>query len=174
RRLHELLWYLDCAIAFTTDDAIGAALAQQFESVRRLTAGEPAAVRDIDTDVLYDEARPLLVRASAAHRGTGTGSRPDRRIRPGADLVGADLRRADLRAADLRGALLIAADLRGVDLSRCDLLGVDLRDANVGGADLTAALFLTQPQVSAAIGDAATLLPEGFDRPAHWERNPLI
>jgi hypothetical protein len=173
RRLHELLWYLDCAITFTTDEAIGAALAEQFDSVRRLTAGEPAAVREIDTDVLYDGARPLLVRASAAHRGTGTGSRSDRRIRPGADLVGVDLRRADLRAADLRGALLIASDLRGVDLSHCDLLGVDLREANIGGADLSSALFLTQPQVSAAIGDAATRLPEGFDRPAHW-RDPLI
>lgn len=174
RRLHELLWYLDCAIEFTTDDAIGTALAEQFESVRRLTMGEPKEVREIDTDALNDEARPLLVRASAAHRGAGTGPRPDRRIRPGADLVGADLRRVDLRAADLRGALLIASDLRGVDLTRCDLLGVDLRDANVSGADLSSALFLSQPQLSAAIGDAATRLPEGFDRPAHWQRDPLI
>lgn len=173
RRLHELLWYLDCALAFTTDEAIGTALAEQFDSVRQLTAGEPEAVRELDTDALYDDARPLLVRASAAHRGTDAGSRGDRRIRPGADLVGADLRRADLRAADLRGALLIASDLRGVDLTRCDLLGVDLRDANLGGADLSSALFLSQPQVSAAIGDAATRLPEGFDRPAHWRRDAL-
>ena len=173
RRLHELLWYLDCAIVFTTDDAIGADLAAQFESVRQLTAGDPRTVREIDTDALYDEARPLLVRASAAHRGTGAGTRADPRIRPGADLVGADLRRTDLTAADLRGALLIASDLRGVDLTRCDLLGVDLRDANLGGANLSSALFLTQPQVSAALGDSATRLPEGFERPAHWERNAV-
>jgi len=58
--------------------------------------------------------------------------------------------------------------LAGADLTDCDLLGVDLRDADVAGADLSRALFLTQPQVSSAIGDAATRLPAGFDRPAHW------
>lgn len=86
----------------------------------------------------------------------------------GADLLGKDLRARDLRRADLRGALLVAADLRGVDLRDADLLGADACDADLAGADLRSALFLTQPQVKAMRGDAATRLPDGLERPAHW------
>jgi len=70
--------------------------------------------------------------------------------------------------ADLRGALLIAADLRGADLDRTDLLGADLRDADLSGADLSTALFLTQPQLNSARGDASTRLPTGLRRPPAW------
>ncbi|WP_435798157.1 pentapeptide repeat-containing protein [Streptomyces decoyicus] len=49
-----------------------------------------------------------------------------------------------------------------------DLIGADLRDADLGGADLTGALFLTQAQLNAAKGDAATRLPAALSRPAHW------
>ena len=45
----------------------------------------------------------------------------------------------------------------------------DLRDADVRGCDLSTALFLTQPQVNAALGDATTTLPDGLSRPARWE-----
>jgi len=73
-----------------------------------------------------------------------------------------------LCGADLRGTYLIAADLRGCDLSGVDLLGADLRDARLEGADLSKALFLTQMQVNAAKGDAATDLPALLTRPEHW------
>jgi uncharacterized protein YjbI with pentapeptide repeats len=82
--------------------------------------------------------------------------------------MGAPLRRAQLRGASLRGAYLIGADLRGADLRRADLLGTDLRAADLRGADLTGALFLTQPQLTAAVGDAATRLSPSLTRPAHW------
>lgn len=62
----------------------------------------------------------------------------------------------------------MAADLGGADLREADLIGADLRDADVRGADLTGALFLTQAQLNAARGDAATVLPAGLSRPAHW------
>ena len=87
---------------------------------------------------------------------------------PGSDLMGADLRGTDLRGVTLRGSVAIAADLRGALLQGCDLLGVDLRDADLRGADLRGAIYLTQMQVNAARGDAATVLPEGFERPSHW------
>jgi len=48
------------------------------------------------------------------------------------------------------------------------VLGVDLRDADLAGADLGEAIYLTQMQVSSARGDAATVLPPGFERPSHW------
>ena len=74
----------------------------------------------------------------------------------------------DLRGCSFRGALLIGADLGGADLTDADLLGTDLRGTDVRGADLSTALFLTQPQVNAAVGDTATSLPDGLARPGHW------
>ena len=84
------------------------------------------------------------------------------------DRVAHDLRDTRLRGGSLRGATLIQADLRGADLTACDLLGVDLRDADLRGAWLSGSLFLTQPQINAATGDAATTLPPGIQRPRHW------
>ena len=87
-------------------------------------------------------------------------------------MFAAKLRRGRLRGADLRGSILIAADLRQADLRHADLLGADLRDARLDGADLTGCLFLTQTQVGSAQGDAATLIPPGLRRPAHWDASP--
>jgi len=75
---------------------------------------------------------------------------------------------ASLLGVDLRGADLADADLRDADLSRAELIGADLRDARLDGADLREAIYLTQPQVNAASGDARTRLPETLDRPGHW------
>lgn len=101
--------------------------------------------------------------------------------RPPGRLLGADLAGLRTRAGDLfaqvaaerggpshRGALLMAADLRGADLTDADLLGADLRDADVRGADLSGALFLTQPQLSAAHGDGDTRIPARLTRPSPW------
>jgi hypothetical protein len=38
----------------------------------------------------------------------------------------------------------------------------------VRGTDLRTCLFLTQPQVEAARGDASTGIPAVLTRPAHW------
>ena len=105
---------------------------------------------------------PLLREASRIVRGDDA---PDR---SGVDLAGADLRGKPLAHTDFRNACLIGADLRETMLSRVDLLGADLRDADVRGADLRETLFLTQPQLSSARGDAATRIPPNLDRPALW------
>ena len=86
----------------------------------------------------------------------------------GANLMGAKLKNADLRGANLRGAYLIAANLSGADLRGADLIGADFRDADVTGADLSGSLFLTQFQLNAAKGDAATKIPATLARPEHW------
>lgn len=170
RRLHDLLRYLDEAIALV-QGAAGTDTApwtDGFERVRRLSDGTPEVLADLDVDAEYDRARPLLLRASELARGGRPVGADARRVAPGTDLVGTDLRRRDLRGATLRGSLAIAADLRGARLDRCDVLGVDLRDADLRGTDLRGAVFLTQMQVNAARGDATTVLPEGFQRPGHW------
>lgn len=96
-------------------------------------------------------------------------------------LLATDLDRIRAHAADLfaavaaergatsrRGAWLMGADLRHADLADVDLLGADLRGADVRGADLSRSLFLTQPQLSAARGDATTGVPERLVRPEVW------
>lgn len=168
RRLHDLLRYLDEAITLvrrTNDETPWVAA---FERVRSRSDGTPEELATLDVDAEYDRARPLLLEASEIARARGPLGTGHRKVGPGSDLVGADLRGADLRGTTLRGSLAIAADLRRARLDRCDLLGVDLRDADLRGTDLRGAVFLTQMQVNAAQGDAATVLPEGFQRPGHW------
>ena len=48
------------------------------------------------------------------------------------------------------------------------MLGADLRGADVRGARLAGALLLTNPQLAAARGDAATTVPAHLARPPHW------
>lgn len=172
RRLHELLWYLDQAIALVeADNRDLTPWLQRFERLRELSDLPDGRLLDLDVDAEYARTRPLLVQASEIARQQ-VPSRPGRRgtagIGPQRNLMGARLAQADLRGACLRGSTLIAANLTGARLARCDLLGVDLRDADLSGADLVDAIYLTQMQVNSARGDATTLLPAGFQRPAHW------
>jgi len=158
RQLHEMRWLLREA----DRRAPGSGAEELDQKIGALTSGTPVELLTLDIDELHERTGDLLRSVSTALRGPG---RPELARQ---DLAGQDLRTADLRAADLRGCTLIAADLRGADLSATDLLGADLRDADLRGARLDAALFLTQPQVSAAIGDPSTTLDERLVRPAHW------
>ncbi|KIZ14119.1 hypothetical protein SNA_33915 [Streptomyces natalensis ATCC 27448] len=165
RQLHELLWYLAEALALPDARPVHPALRSALEETERLTRGTPDELLALDVPAHRDEANALLLRASERVRAAVPGKKKDRR---GADLFGARLKGAALRGASLRGACLIAADLRGADLRTADLIGADLRDADLAGADLTGSFFLTQAQLNAARGDAATRLPAGLTRPAHW------
>jgi uncharacterized protein YjbI with pentapeptide repeats len=176
RQLHELLWYLNEALALAAgtlrgelEPAAAGALAGELElafaATRRLTEGGPDALAALDMTAHRREANALLVRVSELVRAAAP--RRDETLR-GADLIGKDLRGTDLRGASLRGARLIGADLRGADLRLADVTGADLRGADLGAADLSTALFLSQPQLDAARGDRRTALPAALTRPAHW------
>lgn len=184
RQLHELLWYLQEALRLPAAVRLHPRLRAARQAVRAAADDTPERISALDIDALRAPAAELLREAArltreAASRtprsrrpaANAAGSRvAPTRLRPGADLVGVDLRDTDLYAAELRGALLIAADLRGTDLSFAELLGADLRAARVEAADLRDALYLTQTQVNAATGDARTRLPDGLSRPSHWQR----
>jgi hypothetical protein len=86
----------------------------------------------------------------------------------GSDLTGAGLGGTTLRGARLRGALLCDAQLEHARLDGADLDGVNLRGARLHGARLSAAAGLTQDQIDEALGDAATILPNGLRRPRGW------
>ncbi len=162
RQLHELLWYVRCALAEPAAAPLHPELRRAYEETERLAGGDPAALAALDLDAHGCAVDALLRRTSTLVRV------PAGAALAGADLIGRDRPGADLRRADLRGALLLGADLRGADLRRADLLGADLRAADLGGADLTGALFLTRPQLAAARGDGTTRLPAGLGRPPHW------
>ncbi len=165
RQLHEILWYLteaeELPRAATLWDEVRAARAR----TDGLASGSPEELVGFDVAAYRGEIGELLQRVSELVRAGVPKRGRDRR---GADLMGKDLRGARLRAASLRGAYLIGADLRGADLRTADLLGADLRAADVRGTDLGECLFLTQPQVEAAKGNAATRIPASLRRPAHW------
>jgi Pentapeptide repeats (8 copies) len=165
RQLHELLWYLAEALALPAAAPLHRELRALADRTEALAAAGPGELAAVDPGRLREEAGGLLTAVSELARAGLPRRAGDRR---GADLMGADLRGADLHGAGLRGAYLIGADLRGADLRRADLLGADLRAADLGGADLTGALFVTRPQLAAARGDTATVLPAGLERPAHW------
>lgn len=168
RQLHELLWYLTEALTLKPARSLHGEIRRMLDETERLTLGTPEALGKLNVAAHRQEVNVLLLRTSELVRagaGAGAGKKKDRR---GADLMGARLAGADLRGVNLRGAYLIAADLTGADLRLADLIGADLRDARLAGADLTGSIFLTQPQLNAAKGDAGTRLPPGLTRPAHW------
>ena len=165
RALHELLWYLGQALGMAGVDDVRADLAAARQRVEQLSGAPPRELVAVDVDTVRADVNPALSQASEVVRAAVPGPHLDRR---GADLIGADLRSLDLRGANLRGAVLIGADLGGVDLDRADVTGADLRGARVHGADLGTTLFLTHPQLEAAHGDRATVIPPGRPRPSHW------
>ncbi|MFG2309346.1 pentapeptide repeat-containing protein [Streptomyces sp. NPDC048566] len=165
RQLHELLWYITEALDLAPARPVHKKLRQALTRVDGLTRGSAESITGLDVNALRGEVNVLLLKAGELVREQVPGRKKNHR---GADLMGAKLPEADLRGASLRGALLVAADLRGADLRDADLIGADLRDADLSGADLTGALFLTQAQLNAARGDAATRLPPSLSRPVHW------
>ncbi len=157
RQLHELLWYLHEALSW---NAAGELHPHLRDAIARTEVLADATDPNVDTHRAH--AAPLLRAASRLVRGRHA---PDH---SGVDLAGADLRSEPLARSDFRNACLIGANLRGASLDRVDLLGADLRDADLRDADLRGVLFLTQPQLSAARGNTATLLPDRLLRPSHW------
>jgi uncharacterized protein YjbI with pentapeptide repeats len=164
RHLHELLWYVEAALAWPRAEGVHPELTAVRTEVERAAASSADALAHVDVNALRSTTAPLLRRASGLVRGSGARDLSDR------DLTGADLRSTDLRDADLRNASLLGADLRGVDLGRADLLGADLRNADLRGTNASGTLYLTQSQLGAARGDATTEIPTALRRPVHWTR----
>ena len=132
-----------------------------------LATGEYGAIEGAEQVIHGDLLGDVSEEVRASYFAAGD-DHLDAGLQPGADLIGSDLRFCRLCGADLKPTYLIAADLRDSDLSGADLLGADLRDARLDGADLSKALYLTQPQLNAAKGSRATLLPSGLAMPPYW------
>jgi hypothetical protein len=87
-------------------------------------------------------------------------------------LFEAHLEEAILEEAHLTGAVLDGAHLKGAILWEAHLEGAVLDGAYLEGANLSEAIGLIQEQIERAHGDRQTQLPEGLDRPAHWDKAP--
>lgn len=164
RQLHEVLWYLVEAQTLLPHGPLRTEVDRARARTEDITAADASVLASLEGTAYRQEIGVLLGRVSGRVRAAVPNAADHR----GADLIEARLRGADLRGASLRGAYLIGADLRGADLRQADLLGADLRAADVRAADLSSSIFLTQPQVEAATGDAATMIPTVLTRPAHW------
>jgi len=171
-QLHELLWYLAEVLSLPAAAPVHDDARRALARTAPLADLAPAALLALDVGAVRRDVGPLVDRASAlvrdaaratTHRAATRyrlpGAAVRRRLRPGADLVGADLRALDLTGSDLRGALLLGTDLRGARLAVVDLLGADLRGADARGTDLSDALFLTPAQAGAVRRDERTALP---------------
>jgi hypothetical protein len=145
RQVHEWLWYLTEAKSISEDPEIDRMIAE-LETVTE------------HPEAHWPRVRELLRAASGAKK-------PMKK-----DLAGRNFAGRDLRDTDLRGAMLIRANLARADLRGADLIGADLRDAELHGADLSTSLFVTQPQLESARGDAATRIPSTVRRPEHWNQ----
>ncbi|WP_433945197.1 pentapeptide repeat-containing protein [Paenibacillus sp. SN-8-1] len=173
-QIHELLWYLNEALTLEPAREIWGDLESALAETEHLTQLTPDSIIQLDVAAHRAKVNILLLRTSElvredARRKIQTPQgRKTKSFDRGADLIAAKLKGADLRGANLRGAYLIAADLRGADLRGADLIGADLRDTDLRGANLMDSIFLTQAQVNAAKGDAATKLPSLLVHPEHW------
>jgi uncharacterized protein YjbI with pentapeptide repeats len=76
-----------------------------------------------------------------------------------------DLSGAFIRRTNLSGVNLEDADLSGADCTNVDFTGANFKNANLNktilrGANLTGALNLSRRQISAAVTDKNTILPQ--------------
>lgn len=172
RQLQELRWYLRQADRGDQPGEVRRRVRGLAEQTASLANQRPEDLLQCDVaghraavDVVLGEVSRRVRREAVRSVRDPTG-RPRSTRR--ADLVGARLAGVDLRGCDFRGALLLGADLRRCDLRGADLIGADLRAADLRGADLSTALYVTEPQVTAARGDARTRLPPDVRPPVRW------
>lgn len=172
-QLHEMQWYLTEALSIQSASTLHKQISKQLDKIEELTKLDSSSIFKLDIIAHRFEVNNLLLQTSELVRNEAqkqfeNSIKHSKKIKRGADLIGANLKGFDLRGSNLRGAYLISTDLRDADLRMADLIGADLRDADLRGANLTGSIFLTQPQVNAAKGNSKTRLPKNLTRPFHW------
>ncbi len=81
-----------------------------------------------------------------------------------AHMQESDFRYAYIRSTDLRHVGLDDSDLRGAALRGSDLTGASMENCDLRGVDLSEVIGLTADQISDAITDHETILPEYLSR----------
>lgn len=166
QQLHEMLSYLDEALKREETKPIHAQLKMAFNKIDAYTYRDPEMILTLDLTAIRSEISEYLTEAGELV-GVAKVNKP--RVQKAAfEYMGAQLKNHNFQGTNLRGVFFIAADLRGAKFTCAELLGADFRDADVRGSDFTGAIFLTQAQMNAAIGDETTILPRHLQQPSHW------
>ena len=85
-----------------------------------------------------------------------------------ASLRGSDLCGANLLATNFQRAILQEANLCGANLMAANLQGANLCDVKLEGAILTGVKNLDYQQITMALGDRTTRMPDNVKAPTHW------
>ncbi|WP_414529277.1 pentapeptide repeat-containing protein [Nodularia chucula] len=88
-----------------------------------------------------------------------------------ASFAEADLEKANLMGSDLHEANFFQANLSGTNLMGSNLLGANLCDVKLEGAILTGAKNIELHQISLALGDRTTRLPDYLETPVDWRQS---
>jgi uncharacterized protein YjbI with pentapeptide repeats len=88
-----------------------------------------------------------------------------------ASLAEADLYQANLIGANLSKAILYEANLHGANLMGANLSGTNFCDVKLEGAILTGVKNLELQQITTAVGDRTTRLPDYVEAPTHWRQS---
>jgi len=128
RGLHELLWYVDEALALPSSAPIADRLRSALADVTESASAPADRILDVVVDDLRARLAPLLREASRLARAGFTG--PDLSER---DLSGADLRASSFRDCSWKGTRLVKVRLskagaRAIPLSSDQRKQVDLQD----------------------------------------------
>ncbi|MDQ8702470.1 pentapeptide repeat-containing protein [Streptomyces sp. LHD-70] len=165
RHLHELLWYVNEALALPTSRPLRADLRSALDDVRALTRADAETVIAVDVAALRGEINVLLLRASELARAAVPDDKPGRTTdekqsqkhsrkpsqktdqktdrktgQTSGKTPGKKPRKnKNHRGADLIGARFRQADLRGANLRGALLIAADLAGADLRTADVIGA-----------------------------------
>ncbi len=165
RGLHELLRHLAEALALPAARPVHAEVRAALARVEALASGTPDALEELDVNAVRAGVNPLLLRTSELVRATA-GGRPKKPARGGPDRQAAARGEAAGRGPARGAAHRRRPDGGGPVARRSDRCRPAGRRPVGRGPD-------GRPLPHAAPGErgpgnAATRLPEGFERPAHW------
>jgi uncharacterized protein YjbI with pentapeptide repeats len=161
--LFEMFWYVTDGKRDVTRDILNQ-LDETLAALTRCAALPADQFARLDMMSIRQTVRPLLEMIASRVQVQYSG----RRDQTPRDWVGKHLQERDFSGASVQNQWLQATNLSNSRLCGVNFLGADLRECNVKDADLTDALFLTQAEINAATGNAATQLPPRLLRPSHW------
>ncbi|MGL4762878.1 MAG: pentapeptide repeat-containing protein [Sarcina sp.] len=167
RQLHEMLWYLNMAYDFESRKEQKVKIEEMIDKLNKLTILSPKEILSINIEKYRDSINVLLKATSIE---VSNKSKVKNKKVISKNNIAKNLSKENLRGADLSCSLLIAANLSNTDLTGANLIATDMRDTNIRGANLEKALFITQQQINATIGDSKTKLPSSITRPSYWEK----
>ncbi|MEN1759178.1 pentapeptide repeat-containing protein [Anoxynatronum buryatiense] len=161
-QLHQMIWYLLEALSLVTDESERRKFHDLMAAGRQLTTLPVEEMLKVDLTAYHGKVNQVLKQVSSRIASVSSKKANN------SDYFGKNFKKSNLNGRDFSMAIMVAANLEGCSLKGTNFLGADLRDANIKNTDLSEAVFLTQMQVNATLGNSNTKLPTTISRPAVW------